>query len=141
MTKSIQKGQSQRTKYENSIVPELTTIWFFLKVANVGIHFRWSGRAFHNFALFTETATWANDVLWKGMLQLTLEANLVDLVLCCLVIILQSGSGAASFKHLKTSLTRCREIKLTKLKILYLLWIWQWWYLILFLSRTFKAWL
>jgi len=64
------------------------------------MHFRWSGREFHNFAPFTETAVWANDVQQKGMLQLPLKADLVSLVLCCLVLILQSGSGAASFKHL-----------------------------------------
>ncbi len=76
-------------------------------MANVGIHFKWSGRML---------AVWANDVLRKGILQLTFDADLVvDLVpLCCFVIILQRGVGAALFRHLKTNLTKCREIKISK---------------------------
>ncbi len=107
-----------------NIVPELATISFcFVKVANVGIHFKWSGREFHNFVPFIEKAVWANDVLRKGILQLSFNADRVaDLVrLCCLVIILQRDMGAALFRHLKTNLTKCREVKFSKLKILYLL--------------------
>ncbi len=99
----------------------------FLKMANVGIHFKWSGREFHNFSPFIEKAVWANYVLQKGILQLPFNADwVVDLVpLCCLVIILQRDVGAALFRHLKTNLTKCREVKFAKLKILYLLRIWQ----------------
>jgi len=49
--------QKKRTKYANNTVPELTTIClFFLKISNVWMDFRLSGREFHNFAPFTETA-------------------------------------------------------------------------------------
>ena len=84
---------------------------FFLKVANVGIDFRLSGREFHNFAPFTEKAVWANDVLRKGSLQLPFDAaRVVDLLLCCFIV-LQRGTGAVLFRHLKTSLTKCRDMK------------------------------
>ncbi len=70
-------------------------------MAIVGIHFKWSGREFRNFAPFIEKAVWAN-VLQKGILQLSYNADrVVDLVpLCCLVIILQRGVGAVLFRHL-----------------------------------------
>ncbi len=96
-------------------------------VANVGMHFKWSGRVLHNCAPFIKKAVLANYVLRKGILQLPFNADrVVDLVpLCCLVIILQRDVGAALFRHLKTNLTKCREVKLAKLKIVYLLRIWQ----------------
>ncbi len=96
-------------------------------MANVGIHFKWSVREFHNFAPFIEKAVWANYVRWKGILQLPFNADrVVDLVpLCCLVIILQRDVRAALFRHLKTNLTKYREVEFAKLKILYLLRIWQ----------------
>ncbi len=63
----------------------------------------------------------------KRILKLPFNADrVVDLVpLCCLVIILQWNVEAGLFRHLKTNLTKCREVKLAKLKILYLLRIWQ----------------
>ncbi len=66
-------------------------------MANVGVHFKWSGREFHNFAPFLEKAVWANYFLRKAILQLPFNADRVmDLVpLCCLVIILQRDVGAA----------------------------------------------
>ncbi len=96
-------------------------------MANVGIHFKWSGREFHNFVPFIEKAVWVNDVLRKGILQLSFNADRVaDLVqLCCLLIILQRDVGAVLFRHLKTNLTKCREVNFAKLKILYFLRIWQ----------------
>ncbi len=91
--KSIQREHNVKTKYESNIVPVLATSCLFLKMANVGIHFKWSGREFHNFAHFIEKAVWANYVLRKGKLQLPFNADrVVDLVpLCCLGIILQRG--------------------------------------------------
>ncbi len=98
-------------------------------MANVGIHLNWSGREFHDFAPFIEKAVWANDVLRKGILQLPFNADrVVDLILvplCGLVIFLQRDMGSALFRHLKTNLTKCKEVKFAKLKILYLLRIWQ----------------
>ncbi len=97
-------------------------------MVNVGIHFKWSGREFHNCVSFIKKAVLANYVLRKGILQLPFNADrVVDLVpLCCLVIInIQRDVGAALFMHLKTNLTKCRDVNLAELKIVYLLRIWQ----------------
>ncbi len=81
-----------------------------------------SGREFHNCAPFIEKAVWANDVLRKGILQLPFNADRVHLV----PLSHFKGYGrAALFRHLKTNLTKCREVKFAQLKILYLLRIWQ----------------
>ena len=86
-------------------------------MANVGIHFKWKAESSIIFPLLLKRQF---GQMMKGMLQLPYNAaRVVDLVpLCCLVIVLQRGGGAALFRHLKTNLTKCREIKLAKLKIL-----------------------